>query len=92
VVESELHSELQGKGKLQSELKLDENEIVIADVVNDDLTDAMKGCYGLVVATSAKPALVWTSMPGFFWKKFVTKEEGAMPGFSFRQMPEEVYA
>lgn len=64
----------------------------MADVVNDGLTEALKGCYALVVATSAKPELVWGSMPGFFWKKFVTKEEGAMPGFTFAQMPEQVFS
>lgn len=81
---------MQGKEILRTELKVDGSAVVIADVVKDDLTKSMKGCSALIVATSAKPELIWTSIPGFFWKKVVQKETGIMPGFNFAQVPEMV--
>ena len=80
---------MQSKKKLMGELQLTEQEVVVANVVGDTLGAAMEGCSALIVATSATPKLLWSSMPGFFWKKFVTKEK-AMPGFSYPQMPEQV--
>lgn len=80
---------LQSKAKLQSELGLEEGECVVADVVNKDLSEAMKGCDAMVVATSATPKIVYTSLPGFMWKRFVMKEK-VMPSFTFPQAPEEV--
>lgn len=81
---------MQGKATLKKDLLVEDSEVVIADVVKDNITEAMKGCSALICVTSAKPELVWSSMPGFFWKRFVQKEEGIMPGFTFAQMPEQV--
>lgn len=81
---------MQGKETLKKDLQLDDSQIVLADVVNDDLTEKFQGCSALIVATSAKPQIIYSSMPGFFWKRFVQKETGIMPGFTFAQVPEQV--
>jgi hypothetical protein len=81
---------MQGKETLKKDLQVDDSAVVIADVVKDDITEAMKGCSALIVATSAKPEIIWTSLPGFFWRRFVSKEQGIMPGFTFAQSPEQV--
>lgn len=81
---------MQGKETLKKDLQVSDDAVVIADVVKDDLTEALKGASALIVATSAKPELIYSSLPGFLWKKFVVKETGIMPGFTFAQMPEVV--
>lgn len=79
----------ESKAKLVAELGLDDAECVVADVAKDNLATKMSGCDALIVATSATPKLMWSSMPAFFWKRFVMKEK-VMPGFTFPQTPEVV--
>ena len=81
---------MQGKETLIKDLAVDDSQVILADVVKDDLTEKFQGSDALIVATSAKPELIWSSMPGFFWKRFLQKETGIMPGFTFAQSPEQV--
>lgn len=80
---------MQSKKKLQQELSLTDDEVVVADVAKADLTKALQGCAALIVATSATPKPVWSSFPGFFWARFV-KQEKVMPKFTYPAMPKQV--
>jgi hypothetical protein len=80
---------VQSKAKLQKLLSLEDSECVVADVVAQDLAAAMSGCESLIVATSATPKIVFTSLPSFMWRRLVMKEK-VMPSFTFPQAPELV--
>jgi len=49
----------------------------------ESLSETFKGCDKLVVLTSSKPKLQFSSLPGVLWQKFVMRKEGVKPTFYF---------
>jgi hypothetical protein len=88
-MDSDTRIRLQSKAKTQSELGLEAEECFVADVTSGDLAQAVTGCSAMIIATSATPKLIATSIPWFMFQRFIMREK-VMPQFTFPQPPEEV--
>lgn len=69
-----------------------EEKVVVSSYDAQSLEGCFQGCQKLVILTSSKPKLVFTSLFGVMFKKFIMREQGTKPSFYFPegQTPKDV--
>ena len=80
------------KKALVDKIGISEDKVVVSSYDAKSLEECFQGCTKLIILTSSKPKVVFTSLFGVMFKKFVMRSEGAKPSFYFPegQTPKDV--